>query len=159
MDQLITTDCPECHGEGSVPFFPDQPERLERRPCGTCLQRWDDANPPSVAARVANVLSYIEQPHLNDPHVLDLVEATLARQRSLRPPPASPRLVSLAAFVTRIADCDPVIRDGSGEDNECYFCGGRQPARSAQNADVVHWTKCAWLEAQALRAQLAAEAR
>lgn len=45
MDMIITVDCPECSGEGSVPFFEDQPHRIERRPCGMCLKRWNDANP------------------------------------------------------------------------------------------------------------------
>jgi hypothetical protein len=45
MDQIITPDCPQCHGEGSVPFDRDRADLFSRRPCGQCCRRWDLANP------------------------------------------------------------------------------------------------------------------
>jgi hypothetical protein len=59
MDMIVTPDCPECGGEGSVPFDRESTSPLEllsRRPCGACLKRWDDANPlpppPQVVVRI-----------------------------------------------------------------------------------------------------------
>jgi len=51
MEQIITPDCPECGGEGSVPFDFDTDETsrlIHRRPCSACCKRWDDANPLPV---------------------------------------------------------------------------------------------------------------
>lgn len=42
MRQHIIPDCPECNGEGSVPFFPEIRDSFVRRPCSACCARWDE---------------------------------------------------------------------------------------------------------------------
>lgn len=71
MDQIVTLDCPECHGAGDVPFDEDMDahdQMIHRRHCGTCLKRWDDANPlpkrPTAAElqqAIADVRGHIER--------------------------------------------------------------------------------------------------
>jgi len=44
MDMDVRPDCPQCHGEGTVPW--DDAHPFTRIPCGTCIQRYHDAHCP-----------------------------------------------------------------------------------------------------------------